>query len=291
LAGTLWDRVSVDIQGFAGVTPQDGWTIRGIVHRNRPTIAFQQNPSNKVMVVRAVNSNGTAWFPAIQVGSGGFVSGAPFGIALSETGDSTLVVAAHANGNALCGSLDCILMTTQSYNFTGELTTVTSSFLATGAIDGSLLITNSSIVNSSSPALVSGAILIEDGAVLVISANQTGSYSVFTSGFLAGRFAVIAPTCPLVVQDTDYSSSTLTVTLAVGAAICSPDSQPPSTAATGGLSPGEIVGICVGVAAGAVVLAIGIVLLTRAVIARRTSTMRTNLKKQDMQNLKAAQTK
>ena len=40
-----------------------------------------------------------------------------------------------------------------------------------------------------------------------------------------------------------------------------------------------------------VAVAIGIVLLTRAVIARRTSSMRTNLKMQDMQNLKAAQTK
>lgn len=161
-------------------------------------------------------------------------------------------------------------------------------------IVGSLtILQNASLVVAVGSSLsVTGDVVIGNGAIITLSnVSLAGSFTVIRAGNSVSlsrqvvvRTIVASPSCQSAIGVSSQTQG-LSVIVSVSSFV---DScvQPTSD----GLSTGATIGICVGAVFGGVALVIGIVLVSRALLAHRTSSMRSNLKMHDMRNLKAAQT-
>ncbi len=115
------------------------------------------------------------------------------------------------------------------------------------------------------------------------SAAQNGVIEVLKSDTsLQGQFASVVVNVPpgstCVVSNPTYSSTSLSVTLS----LCTSNQ---TTTAYSGLTTPEIIGLSIGVVCGAALIAIAIVLVTKALTAKSTTLMKAELKQNHLEQL------
>lgn len=156
-------------------------------------------------------------------------------------------------------------------------------------VTGSVLIRDGislvSLTPTGSPLLsASGSIVVGTGSTVVLTttASQNGVIEVVkSSSSLQGQFASVVvnvpPSSTCVVSIPTYSSTTLSVTLT----LCASTNQTTYT----GLTTPEIIGLSFGVVCGAILIAIAIVFVTNALIAKKTAVMKTDLKQNHLEQI------
>ncbi len=209
---------------------------------------------------------------------------------------------------AASGTLDSTRVVPRAFSITvdGSLNVVTGDLKC----GGQLTVSASGLLNSSGSLYFAGTTRIVQGATLTagiaaiaypllsvleidVRSFTNGSSSViiplFNYTFAVGGFARVrsinsVDSCSVFGTPViTYSSSFASALISVDSSACS------GTTEGNALSSGAIVGIAIGAGVVGIALVIGIVLVTKALISRYTSTIRSDLKMEDMRNLKAAQ--
>lgn len=185
------------------------------------------------------------------------------------------------NGDLKCGGVFTV-------NATGMVNSTGSLYLS-----GTTRIVQGAMLNAGTAVVAFPLTSILEVDVRLLSNSSTVLVPLFSYAFPVGNFSAVrainsADSCsvlgaPMIV----YGSMSASALVSVNSEACAPGSQ--SGNQQGALSTEAIVGIVVGAVIGGALVAIAIVLGTKALISHRTATMRSNLQLQDMSNLKAAQ--
>lgn len=193
-------------------------------------------------------------------------------------------------GNCTLGGPQCGCPSEVQCSYSGFVEVVQNASSRAASVAGAVLVRSGIVIASTQPVsqqlpllAASGSITVNAGSSLVVSLAPVDGTVVLVSSqaSLQGRFDSVVATVAqsgssCVVGTPSYSGTTLSVTL----------SNCPSSSS---LSTGAIVGICVGAAVGGVLLVVGIVAVSKALITQSTAKMKTELKQSELDKIKQQQ--